>query len=70
MNSAITTMGADDMIPDELANRLRTMKDEQKDIAKKKADELEDFLDSLNDKSYKETVNAINKKFAQNTKTN
>ncbi|MBG9943259.1 VWA domain-containing protein [Brevibacillus formosus] len=70
MNSAITTMGADDMIPDELANRLRTMKDEQKDIAKKKADELEDFLDSLNDKSYKETVNAINNKFAQNTKTN
>lgn len=70
MSNAIRTMGADDIIPDELADRLRTMKDEQHEIAKKKADELERFLDSLNEKSYKEAVNAINKHFEQNTKTN
>ncbi|WGV60728.1 VWA domain-containing protein [Brevibacillus brevis] len=70
LTSAIMTMDASNIISDELADQLRKLNDEQLEIAQKKADELEQFLDTLNEKSYKEAVDAINQKFAQNTKTN
>ncbi|BAH41551.1 hypothetical protein BBR47_05740 [Brevibacillus brevis NBRC 100599] len=70
LTSAIMTMDASNIISDEFADQLRKLNDEQLEIAQKKADELEQFLDTLNEKSYKEAVDAINQKFAQNTKTN
>ncbi|MGG4455862.1 vWA domain-containing protein [Brevibacillus porteri] len=70
LTSVIMTMDANNMISDEFADHLRKLNDEQLEIAQKKADELEQFLDTLNEKSYKEAVDAINQKFAQHTKTN
>ncbi|QRG68216.1 VWA domain-containing protein [Brevibacillus choshinensis] len=70
MNSAIISLGYHNILPDSITDELDKIKEKQEDAALERADELEKFLDTLNDKSYKEAKEAIDKQFQANVKTN
>ncbi|WP_301172307.1 VWA domain-containing protein [Brevibacillus nitrificans] len=70
LNSAIISLGYLKILPDSITDALDQMKEKQLDAALARADELEKFLDTLNDKSYKEAKEEIDKQFHANVKTN
>lgn len=53
----------DKRFPQQLAEELGRLQDEHKRNVDKRADELEDLLDSLAKKSYKETIEAISEQY-------
>lgn len=56
----------DKRFPQQLAEELARLQDEHKRNVDKRADELEDMLDSLAKKSYKETIEAISEQYGIN----
>ncbi|GEB33275.1 VWA domain-containing protein [Brevibacillus parabrevis] len=56
----------DKRFPQQLAEGLARLQDEHKRNVDKRADELEDMLDSLAKKSYKETIEAISEQYGIN----
>ncbi|MBO8164390.1 MAG: VWA domain-containing protein [Brevibacillus sp.] len=64
--SAITTLYVKDIVAEKTINALKKMSWDHYYLAEKKADELGDFLHSLNDKTYKETIEAIKQKYNEN----
>ncbi|MGM0712615.1 vWA domain-containing protein [Brevibacillus parabrevis] len=56
----------DKRFPPQLAEELARLQDEHKRNVDKRADELEDMLDSLAKKSYKETIEAISEQYGIN----
>ncbi|WP_314305552.1 VWA domain-containing protein [Brevibacillus parabrevis] len=56
----------DKRFPPQLAEELARLQDEHKRKVDKRADELEDILDSLAKKSYKETIEAISEQYGIN----
>lgn len=70
MNSAIISLGYHKILPDSITDELDKIKEKQEDTALERADELEKFLNTLNDKSYKEAKELIEKQFQANVKTN
>ncbi|MFS0554928.1 vWA domain-containing protein [Brevibacillus sp. 179-C9.3 HS] len=66
----IRQMDRDERFSEELISGLKKMQKEHKQTVDKRADELEDFLDSLAKKSYKETVEAISQQYKANQSGN
>ncbi|MFD2368593.1 VWA domain-containing protein [Brevibacillus sp. GCM10020057] len=66
INSAIIALDYFHILPDSVTDELKKRKDRQLHTALQRAEELEQFLDSLNDKSYKEAREAIDKQFQAN----
>lgn len=56
------------IISAETAGALEKEQETHYETASKRAEELEELLRSLNDKTYKETIDAINKQYSQNAK--
>lgn len=64
----IRQMDRDERFSEELISELKKLQKEHKQTVDKRADELEEFLDSLAKKSYKETVEAITQQYKTNTR--
>lgn len=60
----------DQLLSSEVTEKLIKIQEKQLQIANERAAELEAFLGSLNDKTYKEAIKAINKKYSQNASDN
>lgn len=70
MFSAITHIESLNTVPEEVTKELSRWNDQDYKMFEKHGNELEKFLDSLNEKTYKEAIEAINKKFSENVGTN
>lgn len=68
--SAIKDIQFLDILPIEIREKLHSWNDQDYKMFKKHGNELEEFLNSLNEKTYKEAIEAINKKFSENVGTN
>lgn len=68
--SAFTELGLRKTLPEETISALEKIAEKQEKLARKRADELEAFLETLNESSYKEAIDAINKQFSENVKGN
>lgn len=60
----------DGRFSEQLTDRLNEMLDEQYNLVDQRSKEIEDFLDLLTDKTYKESIEIINQKFHTNVNTN
>lgn len=68
--SALTELGLRKKLSEEAISALEKIEEKQEKLVRQRADELEAFLETLNEKSYKEAIDAINKQFAENVKGN
>lgn len=65
INSALFELASMDALSRDIIDELMKRKDEQYDLELKRADEIRAFLNSLNDKTYKEAFDLINKQYSQ-----
>lgn len=68
--SAFTELRLRKTLSEETIAELEKIADRQDKLVRQRARELEDFLKTLNEKSYKETVDAINQQFRENVNGN
>ncbi|KQL45168.1 magnesium chelatase [Brevibacillus choshinensis] len=68
--SALTELGARKTLSEEMIAALEKLESKQEKLARQRADELEDFLDTLNEKTYQEAIAAIQQQFRGHVKGN
>ncbi|WP_421617153.1 vWA domain-containing protein [Brevibacillus sp. TJ4] len=68
--SAFLSMQSLKVLDKETIEALEKMKDEQEKISRQRGREIEAFLDELNESTYKETIDAINRQFHANVPGN
>ena len=68
--SAISDLSSKDILSKKIIDGLDKLKVTHQELGAKHGHELENFLDSLNEKSYKEAIDAINKQYNSNVQSN
>jgi Ca-activated chloride channel family protein len=68
--SAFSYLNRRKILDEETITQLEKVEDAQEKLAAQRGKEMEDFLDELNDKSYKEAINDINQEFTTHTQEN
>ncbi|NGQ97046.1 VWA domain-containing protein [Brevibacillus sp. SYP-B805] len=66
----IRALGNRDILSKDAEKALNDIREKQFDVAYKRGDELESFLRSLTEKSYKEAIDEINKKYGEHVTGN
>jgi Ca-activated chloride channel family protein len=67
--SAFTDVSRLKILDKQTIKELEKIRESQEELAVKRGDELEAFLDELNEKTYKETIEAINQQYSENVKS-